>query len=443
MDDADVQVDCVIPRPTAWISCVVLKESLPLVALLDGYNVVTEDPPIFYCSSSALPLQMLQSIKATKKCSLSIATVHDIASAKLSRKRRDSSSTFSSSTIQGQLSFSELSLKATSNHPDEFPPMVESSPIRMGCQLFRCVELGNDQSMLLLQVEYMFIQGDVLTPPSDNMLLNAGSRQFLAKIEAQLIQPLVSLGNGKFGTLGRFFSLYRPRKSTSQQWETLAPIPLQPPIKQNGAEAFHPDVEHDFRHDGPRFSRFGYNPFKAIVMPRPIGWISTFRKEGRIPHLAPYSFFCQVGSEHCPMVAFSAYGPQGSKRKDAAQDAEDMKCFVYNLVSEDLLEPMNLSAAEMLPDESEFKLSQLHPQSGSVVVDAPIVQEAHVRMECEYITTVENIGGFSIVVGKVVHIAVDKAFLLADGTLDVQKLKPVARLGYADEYGVVTNLFDA
>lgn len=430
-------LDCVIPRPIAWICVEQQQGKESLVGLLDGYNVGGDDPPTLICSSSAMPSQIFESLQATQKCSLSIVTVRDQAA--LERWQQHANISTSSSSTDACLSFSDWGLTATKPPHDEFPPVVDSSPIRMGCRLFHSVELasGSEQNtLLLLQVENLFLDGNVLSSPTDDML--KGGRVVRAKIEAQWIQPLASLGNNaNFGTLDRFFSMHRPSRKSSQHqpWESPSPLFLPKPSKLT--EMPFEDIEHDVRRDGPRCVKLGYNPFKAIVIPRPIGWISTFRKQGRVPHLAPYSFFCSIGSERCPMVAFSAYSPSGSKkRKDARADAEDMKCFVYNLVSEDLIVPMNLSAAEIASEESEFELAQLVPGVASVV-DAPVVQEAHVRLECEYVRTLENIGGYSIVVAKVVHTYVDERYILSDGRLDVAKLKPVSRLGYADEYGVV------
>jgi flavin reductase (DIM6/NTAB) family NADH-FMN oxidoreductase RutF len=161
-------------------------------------------------------------------------------------------------------------------------------------------------------------------------------------------------------------------------------------------------------------------------MPRPIGWISTYRKDGRVPHLAPYSFFTDVARGAQPYVAFSAFCKNGETKKDAQQDAEDMKCFVYNMVTEDLAVAMNYSAAEMGRVESEFELAKLVPGQATLV-DAPIVCEAPVRYECEYVATAD-VGSFSVVIGKVVGVSVETS-ILSDGLMDHKKLKSITRLG--------------
>ena len=49
-----------------------------------------------------------------------------------------------------------------------------------------------------------------------------------------------------------------------------------------------------------------HNPFKAIVAPRPIGWIGTRSKDGAV-NPSPYSFF-NVVSDTPPMIMFSSSG---------------------------------------------------------------------------------------------------------------------------------------
>ena len=204
-------------------------------------------------------------------------------------------------------------------------------------------------------------------------------------------------------------------------------------------------MEWEFRIHG-RSCPLGYNPVTALILPRPIGWISTYSQVGRVPHVAPYSFFSDVARGPAPMVAFSAYrrGENNNSnnnntiedhRKDAHKDAEETKCFCFNLVTEDLAVPMNYTSADLPRDASEFELAGLEARPAGTV-DAPYVASAHVVYECKYIQTVD-VEQFSIVIGAVQRVLVRRAVLLDEGGLDVAKLRPIARMGYLDEYGVL------
>jgi hypothetical protein len=85
-------------------------------------------------------------------------------------------------------------------------------------------------------------------------------------------------------------------------------------------------------------TRLPHDPFKAIVAPRPIGWISTRALDGRI-NLAPYSFFSGFSSAP-PIVGFSSEG-----WKDSASFAQESGEFVANLATSDLRHPMNATSA--------------------------------------------------------------------------------------------------
>src|SRR5271165_3564462 len=79
------------------------------------------------------------------------------------------------------------------------------------------------------------------------------------------------------------------------------------------------------------------NPLKAIVAPRPIGWITSMSAKGEI-NLAPYSYFNGVSSRP-PMVCFSSEG-----RKDSVSFVEETGEFVCNLATWDLRFAMNTTS---------------------------------------------------------------------------------------------------
>ena len=184
------------------------------------------------------------------------------------------------------------------------------------------------------------------------------------------------------------------------------------------------------------------DPFNAIVVPRPIGWISSIDRKG-IVNLAPYSFFNAVAYSP-PQVMFAATGShsQGGK-KDSIKNVEETGEFVVNLATWDLREQMNASAVPAPSEINEFTYCGL-TESPSKIVTPPRVAESPVHLECIYTQTVnlptsDEDGSNRVVFGEVVgiHIA-DRA--IKHGCLDTVELKPIGRLGYLD-YTTVTESF--
>lgn len=123
------------------------------------------------------------------------------------------------------------------------------------------------------------------------------------------------------------------------------------------------------------------DPFKALVAPRPIGWISTLGKNG-VVNLAPYSFFNAV-SEDPHFVMFGSGG-----RKDSQRNAEETGEFVCSLATYELREAMNRTSAPVAPDVDEMKLVGLTP-APSRLVAPPRVKESPVAFECRYWRTID------------------------------------------------------
>src|SRR3954449_4766918 len=124
-----------------------------------------------------------------------------------------------------------------------------------------------------------------------------------------------------------------------------------------------------------------HDPFKAIVAPRPIGWVSTIGPDREL-NLAPYSFFNAVG-ENPPMLAFSSTGA-----KDSSTFAAGTGEFVWNMPTWNRREQMNLTSKELPRGESEFAFAGLTP-APSRVVAPPRVAEAHVALECRVLSVTE------------------------------------------------------
>jgi len=184
------------------------------------------------------------------------------------------------------------------------------------------------------------------------------------------------------------------------------------------------------------------DPFKSLVVPRPIGWISSQDGKGRV-NLAPYSFFNAVASDP-PMVMFSANGAHSEGGlKDSAKNAEESGEFVCNLATFELREKMNASSASLPRNTDEFQVAGLTP-APSTLVKPPRVAESPVHLECRWIKTVALPSNNpdepnTVIFGQVIGIHIDDS-LIKDGMIDMAVLRPIARLGYMD-YTVVDNVF--
>ncbi|MET0651831.1 MAG: flavin reductase family protein [Hyphomicrobiaceae bacterium] len=185
------------------------------------------------------------------------------------------------------------------------------------------------------------------------------------------------------------------------------------------------DNKHGLRHD----------PFKALAVPRPIGWISTIDKNG-VCNLAPYSFFNAIG-ERPHYVMFSSAGP-----KDSLLNITETGEFVCSLATWDLRFNMNMTSASVPRGVDEFPLGDL-TAAPSRLVKPPRVKESPAAFECKHWQTIELPGAgpndkstYSVVIGQVVGIYIDDDFV-KDGMVDTGAMRPIARLGYMD-YAVVT-----
>lgn len=180
-----------------------------------------------------------------------------------------------------------------------------------------------------------------------------------------------------------------------------------------------------------------HNPATALVVPRPIGWITTIGPTGTV-NLAPYSFFNIVASNP-PFVIFSS-----STRKHSQANAETSGEFVLNMATYDLREEMNLTSGTYGDSVSEPELARLE-MAPSRYVKPPRVTRSPIALECNYLKTIEMVGSTgkqstsSLVLGEVINVYIDDS-VIVDGQIDVSRIRPIARLGYMD-YSVVDTVF--
>jgi len=166
----------------------------------------------------------------------------------------------------------------------------------------------------------------------------------------------------------------------------------------------------------------------GLVIPRPIGWISTVDENG-INNLAPFSFFNVVG-EDPPHVMFSTVRT-GDKNKDTLNNVLANKQFAVNLVTEDVVEQMNTTSNAVENAVDEFQLANLTPILCELIKPKRVA-EAKAHFECEmvhhyFLEDHEN-GGACIVIGKVLMMHIADEILLENYRINLDKYHPVARL---------------
>lgn len=187
-----------------------------------------------------------------------------------------------------------------------------------------------------------------------------------------------------------------------------------------------------------------FNPFKAIVAPRPIGWVTTLSSKG-VVNLAPYSFFNAVSTDP-PMVFFGANGTHDADggEKDSLRNVRETGEFVCNLVTWDLRHPMNDTSAPAPRGIDEMQAADI-AHIPSRLVKPPRVAASPAHLECKVHQLLElpvdpRSGKKNVmVIGHVVAMHIDDAFIV-NGRFDTAAAKLVARLGYMD-YAVVTEAF--
>lgn len=192
---------------------------------------------------------------------------------------------------------------------------------------------------------------------------------------------------------------------------------------------YEPRLGHGLKHD----------PFKAIVAPRPIGWISSVDAEGRV-NLAPYSYF-NAFCDQPPVVGFSSSG-----KKDSQRNIEATGEFVANLATMAQAEAMNLTSASVPSEVNEMELAGL-AAAPCKIVKPPRVADAPAALECKLLQIIplKDLEGRptinTLILGQVVAVHIDKAFL-KDGFFDMAAARTIARCGYRGDYVEVTRLFE-
>ncbi len=174
-----------------------------------------------------------------------------------------------------------------------------------------------------------------------------------------------------------------------------------------------------------------HDPVKALIAPRPIGWICAMNAVGEV-NLAPYSFFNQV-SDRPHMVMFSSAG-----RKDAISFIAETGEFTCSIVSWEQRDAMNRTSAPLPRGQSEFEHAGLQPEP-STLVRPPRVRGAPAALECKLVKIVEltplegGEAGYFMAIGQVVGVYIDDR-VIQDGYVDTLALQIISRAGYHDYF---------
>ena len=179
-----------------------------------------------------------------------------------------------------------------------------------------------------------------------------------------------------------------------------------------------------------------YKLLTNLIVPRPIAWVSSQNENG-VVNLAPFSFFNAVGSDPLYLI-ISVGNNDAGQPKDTAVNIERSGEFVVNLVTEELFEAMNISAADFPPDQSELIAADLHT-AASLKVKPPRVAESRVSLECK-LHSAQKLGVNTLIIGEVVmfHVADE----LIGPRMHINHFAPIGRLGSPSVYCRTNDRFD-
>lgn len=178
-----------------------------------------------------------------------------------------------------------------------------------------------------------------------------------------------------------------------------------------------------------------YRLMTSLVVPRPVGWISTRSADG-VGNLAPFSYFTALSA--APMLVGASIGHRPNGPKNTLTNIRSRGAFAVNLVTERHLESMVRTAADWPPEVDEFVEAGLVAAEG-VAVDAPYVEDAAAVLECALSREVDLSPAPNVlVIGEVIAVHVGPGLRVDPESLhvDVQSLRPVGRLG-RDEYNLL------
>ena len=179
-----------------------------------------------------------------------------------------------------------------------------------------------------------------------------------------------------------------------------------------------------------------YKLLTNIVVPRPIAWVTSVNPAGLV-NLAPFSFFNAVGSDPLYLIVSIGERNDGAPKDTAANILRDGE-FVVNLVTEDLIDAMNVSAADFPPERSEVAAAGLQC-APSVHVKPPRLAAAQASLECRLHQSLA-LGSNTLVIGEIVMFHIADA--LVGPRMHVKDFAPIGRLGSPSLYCRTTDRFE-
>jgi flavin reductase (DIM6/NTAB) family NADH-FMN oxidoreductase RutF len=191
----------------------------------------------------------------------------------------------------------------------------------------------------------------------------------------------------------------------------------------------------------PKKNPFSIDPYKSLIFPRPIGWISSIDKKG-IVNLAPYSYFNAIADDPPQIMFVAGASDRSSQKKDTLNNIMATKEFVVNFATSTTRNQMNLSSKDIHKDDDEFVLTKLKKRK-SRLVKVPSVANSPVNLECKLLKSIKlksSLRKFStMVMGEVIGIYIKDSFI-EKGRVNSAAMRYVARMGYS-EYTTVSSKF--
>ena len=191
----------------------------------------------------------------------------------------------------------------------------------------------------------------------------------------------------------------------------------------------------------PKKNPFSIDPYKSLIFPRPIGWISSIDKKGNV-NLAPYSYFNAIADDPPQIMFVAGASDRSSQKKDTLTNIMATKEFVVNFATSATRNQMNLSSKDIHKDDDEFVLTKLKKRK-SRLVKVPSVANSPVNLECKLLKSIKlksSSRKFStMVMGEVIGIYIKDSFIVK-GRVNSAAMRYVARMGYS-EYTTVSSKF--
>jgi flavin reductase (DIM6/NTAB) family NADH-FMN oxidoreductase RutF len=176
-----------------------------------------------------------------------------------------------------------------------------------------------------------------------------------------------------------------------------------------------------------------YNLLIGLVAPRPIAWVTSMDRDG-ILNAAPFSAYNYLCTDP-PIVALGVTNRAGrdAPPKDTARNIRRTGEFVINVVTEDLLEKMNICATDFPAGVNELEMAGLTTAPSSLV-KVPRIAEAHAALECHEFTTTE-IGRSRIILGRVVAMYIEDRYVDPAGPyIRADELHAIGRMNGLGNY---------